>query len=397
MSLEKAKPQLQILFVLYESFASNSAIHVHYLATHLTRIGCRCCVAAPSRPLHVRGLEQQAYETFLYSQIAELEAYLRDFNGPDVIHAWTPRENVRQFIGWLPKEWGAPLIVHLEDYEDAIFRRMFPHTLERLLRQHFVGVPSTLSHPIRSRQFLQSADGVSVIVDELREVVPAGKPIHLLQPGVDFDLFHPMPCAHAVLGHVLPEEVFMLGYTGNVHRANRSDVLRVYDAAVALTRIGIPAAVLRTGKNMVPLFSHNHAKTFNEIALGHVSYRELPGIMACADLLVQPGEASPFEVYRLPSKLPDYLATGRPIILPAVNLGRELTHMQNAFVHASVGVDEIVSAAKLLRDDSTLAERLGSEAWKFAQRRFSWETTAQETLQFYRSVIARAGAGDPGF
>ena len=45
---------------------------------------------------------------------------------------------------------------------------------------------------------------------------------------------------------------------------------------------------------------------------------------ALADVLVQPGRAGPFNDYRLPSKLPEFLSAGRPVVLPATNLARQL-------------------------------------------------------------------------
>ena len=51
---------------------------------------------------------------------------------------------------------------------------------------------------------------------------------------------------------------------------------------------------------------------------------EVPRYMRLADVLVQPGRSNGFNDYRLPSKLPEFLATGRPVVLPATNLGRFL-------------------------------------------------------------------------
>src|SRR6185437_16944685 len=51
---------------------------------------------------------------------------------------------------------------------------------------------------------------------------------------------------------------------------------------------------------------------------------EVPRYLRLADVLVQPGRAGGFNDYRFPSKLPEFLATGRPVVLPATNLGRFL-------------------------------------------------------------------------
>ena len=47
----------------------------------------------------------------------------------------------------------------------------------------------------------------------------------------------------------------------------------------------------------------------------------LPALLRLADVLVQPGESNRFNTHRLPSKLPEFLASGRPVIMPRANLG----------------------------------------------------------------------------
>ena len=60
------------------------------------------------------------------------------------------------------------------------------------------------------------------------------------------------------------------------------------------------------------------------VQVGPVPWLEVPGYLALADAFVQPGSPDDFNRYRLPSKLPEFLAMGRPVILPHCNLGNEL-------------------------------------------------------------------------
>src|SRR6185295_6139221 len=66
----------------------------------------------------------------------------------------------------------------------AELRRAKPSELE-------VWLDDSLSHPLRHESFLHIADGVTCIVNRLREFVPAGIPTQLLPPGVDFELYQP--------------------------------------------------------------------------------------------------------------------------------------------------------------------------------------------------------------
>ena len=60
------------------------------------------------------------------------------------------------------------------------------------------------------------------------------------------------------------------------------------------------------------------------VTLGRVDRPFLIDLLKSADVFVQPGRPGPFNDYRLPSKLPEFMAVGRPIILPATNVGLRL-------------------------------------------------------------------------
>ncbi len=47
---------MNILFINYFDFSSNSAAHIFYLANHLTDLGARCAVCVPNHKETVRSL-----------------------------------------------------------------------------------------------------------------------------------------------------------------------------------------------------------------------------------------------------------------------------------------------------------------------------------------------------
>ena len=57
-----------------------------------------------------------------------------------------------------------------------------------------------------------------------------------------------------------------------------------------------------------------------------------PELLAAADILVQPGRSNPYNDYRFPSKLPDFLASGRPVVLPRTNIGLHLRDGAEALI-----------------------------------------------------------------
>ena len=110
--------------------------------------------------------------------------------------------------------------------------------------------------------------------------------------------------------------------------------------------------------------------------------------MALADFFVQPGEADAFNDYRFPSKLPEFFALGRPVILPRTNLGTTVRHGVDAYVLAKADADGIASAVRELRADPRLTETLARGAVAFAAEHFSWRRRAEALAKFYRSLAA---------
>ncbi len=122
--------------------------------------------------------------------------------------------------------------------------------------------------------------------------------------------------------------------------------------------------------------------------LGDVPWREIPGYLALADAYVQPGAPDDFNRYRLPSKLPEFFAMGRPVILPACNLGNELTDGEDALLLRQGDALEIAARIEQLLDDQVLARRLGERARSFALERLSWPRNAEGLAAFYRRLLA---------
>ena len=386
-----ARP-LNVLFVLHGSFASNSALHVAALANELTAAGHACAVAVPHDLVTLAHHDRPAFRGLTFAE-AERGLVFPNGRGPEVIHAWTTRENVRILTENLRARHAARVLVHLEDNEQqllalalardfAALDRLGGAELDRL-------VPPDLSHPHRSRTFLAAADGITVITERLREFVPAGKPCVTLWPAADARYFYPRPRPEK-FRRVLDAEPgeTVLFYHGNVHAANAAEVRELYAAVVELNHTGQPVTLIRTGFDRVALPADLAAAAAPYVRdLGLVQHhRHLPALMALADIFVQPGEPGAFNDYRFPSKLPEFFALGRPVILPRTNLGTLVRHGIDAYVLDRADAAGIAAAVRELRGDPALAARLARGATAFAGKNFSWRRSAEALASFYLSL-----------
>jgi len=255
-------------------------------------------------------------------------------------------------------------------------------------------VPPHLSHPLRSEEFLRSADGVTVLIDCLREFVPEQVPVLEVWPAADGTSFVQEPVQPRLRGRLgISGDRIVLAYTGNVHEANASEVRSLYLAVAILNREGHPATLVRTGRDFCSFLGSDESwGRANSLELGFVPRSTVLDVLRAADVLVQPGKPGPFNNYRFPSKIPEFLAVGRPVVLPACNVGLHMAHGQDAYVLPKVDALAIIDAVIAIMGDRALYERLSAGARTFFERHMNWEHTARELLAFYQgSSLTAAG------
>lgn len=382
----------RILFVLYGDFTSNSATHVAGLANAMHALGHECVVAVPENSETLAHRRSATFAALNFADVPRDAAVFREGKKPDIIHAWTTRENVRQFCERIRAESGAKLVIHLEDHELRILELNLGRSLSELFslpaEELDALIPRTLSHPRHSKEFLSSADGVTVITEKLRELVPGGAPVHLFWPAADSEVFFPRPIPsdlRAALGWGSDHTV--LFYHGNVHAANRREVSELYRAVHQLNAEGHRTTLIRTGRDFAD-FAVPTADSPHVLHLGQIEQHDhLAPLLALADFFVQPGEPDTFNDYRFPSKLPEFFALGRPVILPRTNLGNDVRHGEDAYVLASADATSIVHAIRELRASPELRAQLSKGAAAFAERRFSWQRSGQGVLNFYDQIL----------
>ncbi len=392
---------LNVLYVLHGDFSSASALHVLALANELSQRGHACIAAVPGDLDTLADHEDPQCRGVLHAEAMNGVTFPNG-RGPDIVHAWTPREGVRVVAERLKQiHTGAKLLVHLEDNEPQILAVALRRPVDELnqLPELMLDrlVSTDLTHPHKGARFLRQADGITMVIDSLATFAPPGIPVQLITPAADRRHFYPRPRLDELRRFVDPTgEATVLFYNGNVHPANAAEMREFYAAILRLNHDGLPARLIRTGCDRVDFLG----PVAREVApfvveLGRIQWhRHLAPLMALADMFVQPGSGNEFNSCRLPSKLPEFFSIGRPVILPRTNLGLITRHRIDAYVLEQADCAHIVEAVKELRADRSLYETLSRGATEFARQQFSWERSAGELAAFYASIMtAKAGTG----
>jgi glycosyltransferase involved in cell wall biosynthesis len=386
-------PIINVVFVSHCNFDGNSALHVYAIASELHRRGLSPVIAVPDHPEGVEDVGRPPFPVLTYADACTDALRFPNGRGPDLVHAFTPRELVRTATIDLVRTHGCRYVVHLEDSEEAVLSGELRGASVAALRE----LPAPLldriigarqSHPLRASRFLEQAAGVTVLIDRLLEFVPAGVPAVVARAGFDEAVLSPLRSRDEVRAELgLSPADLAIVYTGNIHMVNMEEMRSLYLAVWQLRRDGHRAVLVKTG------WGSTQAVTFAPLGaglrdLGWVPHGSVPEILAAADVLVQPGGPSPFNDYRFPSKLPEYLASGQPVVLPRTNVGLELRDGEEALLLERGDAPEIAAAVARLAADPALRARLGEAGRAFALRELRWTTTVDHVLELYREIVA---------
>ncbi len=389
-----APPLVNILFILYGGPRCNSLNHAASFAGELTRRGHTCVIALANTDPDCGCLT--------HAEVVARPACFSDGRPADLIHVWTPRAPVLACVLAYQRRLTLParVVVHLEDNE----RHLLAHTAgvefaalldwpERKLRPF---LKKGLAHPVRHQLLLAAADHITGIIPSLEELSPAGTPFMSLRPGLDMQMFsNRSPDANLRASLNLRPDERVIVYPGGANFTNADELHTLYTAVVLLNHAGTPTRLIRTGPP-TPWFIERLSPEERSIAgdLGFVDRSQIPALLGLADVLVQPGRPGPFNDYRLPSKLAEFLASGRPVILPPTNLALNLTDGREALFLKDGSPADICARCREIFANPELGARLGLAGRRFAENYFDARVNTAALERLYQDILARPPAAD---
>jgi glycosyltransferase involved in cell wall biosynthesis len=128
------------------------------------------------------------------------------------------------------------------------------------------------------------------------------------------------------------------------------------------------------------------------IAKGWLDHRQIPErdfhkYLSIADILVQPGEPNAFNRYRFPSKLPMFLASGRPVIMPEISVSCLPRDGMDCLLLREGSQEELMGKIRHLARSPALRKTIGEQGRRYAAEHFSWRRSAEELLAFYQELL----------
>jgi glycosyltransferase involved in cell wall biosynthesis len=390
---------MNVVIVNHGPYDSNSAVHITGFGNALAALGHRVVVSATGITTDAGDFGMPRFCCIPHESVRDTPGTVAKYftgagtGAPDLVHCWTPRQVVRAVTQAVVERYGCPYIVHFEDNERAIADANESYGKRR--KGGGAKTPPAAEPDTAADAFVRGAAGATIIVEALKRVLPEGLPCHLLEPGVDGDLFAPgMEAAQRerlCRTLAVPSDAWITVYPGNIHAANYEDMFSLYAAIHAVNARGHKVHLIRTGVDSVGSIERRFLELTDRYVtnLGFVRRNWLIDLFKLADFFVQPGGPDNFNSQRLPSKLPELLAMGRPVVLPKTNIGLLMHDRINALLMQRGDAAEITECLETLLSDPVLADRMGQAGRRFAIEHFNWERSTKHLESFYRRILGR--------
>ncbi len=217
--------------------------------------------------------------------------------------------------------------------------------------------------------------------------------VHVVPNSADLDLFHPgEKDAGLVAEHGLSDK-FVVGYTGAIGPSNAVEA-HLPAAARILHERGrddIVFLVVGDGKRL-PALRDAVDGLPNVVLTGSLPKKDVPRVTRTADVLLVLFADVDILGMNSPNKFFDAMASGRPVIVNSAGWTKGLVEDNDCGCYARAGDGEALAACILrMADDRATLERMGGNARRLAEERFSRDDLAAQLM----GILEKAAAEGP--
>lgn len=286
----------------------------------------------------------------------------------DVIHIHSPLSPVPKDM---PQDIPIVSTVHTSLMEDIKHYQVHsPGAMGQKLTTYVSGYPLTMD-------LIENSSAVttvsSAVAKEIQEYY--GRTPVILGNGVDENRFY--PAEDRVGGYIL--------YVGRLDY--RKGVIDLVKAAQILKERSVNTRIIIVGKG--PLYSTIKRiiskSNLNNVELpGHVSWERLLWLYRNAEVFVFP---SHYE--GLPTVVLEAMASGLPVVASDIPAHRDaIINECNGLLSKKGSPNSIAEKVQILLEDKNLQKKLGKNARKTIEKRFTWDRISRKFERIYESVAS---------
>ena len=248
-----------------------------------------------------------------------------------------------------------------------------------------------------SSKFLyRRADAIVAVTPSIRERIVShygvpGERVAVIPAAVDTDMFRPGLDGNAVRAALGIGGRFIVSYVGTLGVAHGVDVaitamrrLRQQAPDVLLLLAGGGAERERLEKELEP------GDRANVLLVPPRPLSEVPGVLAASDACLVLLRDEPVFRTAVPTKMLEYLASGRPVISNVQGDAAALLEQSGGGMTVLAGDgDALADAVLKLRLDAALRAEMGQKGRQYVEQHSSWDERAERYEVLFRSLVAR--------
>ena len=234
---------------------------------------------------------------------------------------------------------------------------------------------------VKSKHWADRVVTTSIVLQQ-RAIASGIAPEHVLYipSGAALDRITPMPVAAARQQMKIPVDRFIVGFIGFAQNELEA-VMR------AMQRISdLWFMVVGPKAERILKMAEDYGVADRLWQTGMVLGTEVSTYLACADVMCMPMHDHAAEQGRMPIKILDYLAAGRPTVANPVGDMKFIIEDSRAGLLADS--DGFAEAIIRLRQDPSLREQLGRNARHAAETTYAWPRLVEELEKFYCEMLA---------
>ncbi len=305
---------------------------------------------------------------------------------PDVVIGTSPQLLVSLAGWWIARAKRCPFVFEVRD--------LWP---ESLVAVGIGGRGSWLVQTLdRVARFLYCrADRIVVVTEAFKEYlverrrVPGSK-IEVIENGVETDIFTPAADGRSVRDEIGLNGRFVVSYIGTLGYAHGLDVVLEAARRLKNTAPEVTFLLVGEGADRERLEALRQARGLDNVCLvGEQPRERIPHLICASDVcLVVLRPAETFTTV-LPSKMLEFLACGRPVILAVEGLARRVLERAQAGLAVPPGdAAALAQAVTKLAADSGLRTKLGECGRAFVERNYQRRTKAAAYMRVLEEVVA---------
>lgn len=214
------------------------------------------------------------------------------------------------------------------------------------------------------------------------------KKITFIPYGTDVDMFNPQVDGSSIRAELGLQDKFVVLYAGALGQANDIDtVLRAAERLKLYDKIYF--VLFGDGKERPRLQSEaKRMKLSNVIFAGVRPKKDMPRVVASADVCLAILQDIPMFRTTYPNKVFDYMAAGRATLLVVDGITRTLIESSNGGVCVQPGNDESLAKTILeLSNDPDKVKQMGQNARKYLVKHLDRRDKLNETLELLKKLV----------